>query len=54
MQAAQYGNEITTVNFAAGAPEPSQYLTFMLAGEVFAIGILAISRHLFKMMLFVD
>jgi purine-binding chemotaxis protein CheW len=29
---------------AAAAPEPAQYLTFLLAGEVFAIGILAIKE----------
>ena len=28
----------------APAPEPAQYLTFMLAGEMFAIGILAIKE----------
>jgi purine-binding chemotaxis protein CheW len=34
----------TAVLMAAPATEPAQYLTFMLAGDVFAIGILAIKE----------
>lgn len=34
----------TTVAAMAAPPEPLQYLTFMLGGEVFAIGILAIKE----------
>jgi purine-binding chemotaxis protein CheW len=33
-----------TALIAASAPEPAQYLTFLLASEVFAIGILAIKE----------
>ncbi len=29
---------------AMGSPDPTQYLTFMLAGEVFALGILAVKE----------
>jgi purine-binding chemotaxis protein CheW len=35
---------IATLQKAAPALEPAQYLTFMLAGEMFAIGILAIKE----------
>ncbi|MFZ3119104.1 MAG: chemotaxis protein CheW [Variovorax sp.] len=34
----------TTMAAMAAPPEPLQYLTFMLGGEVFAIGILAIKE----------
>jgi purine-binding chemotaxis protein CheW len=34
----------TAALLAAAPPEPAQYLTFLLAGEVFAIGILAIKE----------
>jgi purine-binding chemotaxis protein CheW len=40
----QSSRAITTTQAAPPALEPAQYLTFMLAGEMFAIGILAIKE----------
>jgi purine-binding chemotaxis protein CheW len=40
----QSSRAATTVQAALSAQEPAQYLTFMLAGEMFAIGILAIKE----------
>jgi len=41
LQAAARG---TAARMAATAPDPTQYLTFMLRGEVYAIGILSIKE----------
>ena len=40
----QSSRTLTAAQATAPAPEPAQYLTFMLAGEMFAIGILAIKE----------
>jgi purine-binding chemotaxis protein CheW len=46
MNALVQGNQrsSTAAPVVASAPEPAQYLTFLLASEVFAIGILAIKE----------
>jgi len=44
VQASRAVTAVAAAPVAAGALEPAQYLTFMLAGEMFAIGILAIKE----------
>jgi purine-binding chemotaxis protein CheW len=44
VQTASKGNAIAPAGIAAVITEPAQYLTFMLGGEIFAIGILGVKE----------